>query len=230
MAVAVLDPWSFVDNDDPSARTVSVSAGSERALVLAYGSGSHDISAFGWSVTDHKIGDQSPVATFQAGDASDDAPRYISVFGETKIAAFTDSVIDWTATNIVNEFYGYGTYTGVDQSALTSLLSSEQSNSANASSMTFTTTSSTGDRIIVLAVLNAGTKNFSDWDTLSEQHDASSTSGDSRFGLAEGDGGDGSTVVTNTTFARPNGLSIVLPQSGGVTIPTLTQGYYRDPF
>ena len=223
MAITVLDDWTFVD-DDPNSQTVTVSAGTApRVTVLFYGSPSHDIDAFGWSITTILWGDQAPTATYKCGDGTDNAPRYFAIWDETATAARSDNTVDWTATTITSEFFGWACYEGASQTGLDSLVNDSTNYSTNQSTSTLTTTSNSGDRIIVGGGLGSASREVSDWDTLTEKYD--SVVSPRKACLGEGNGGDGSTVVTNTTFTIPNFASIVLQQEDGGVVQQAMHHY-----
>ena len=226
MTVAILDSWSFTDDDDPSAASLTLSGGTgKRALVLIYGSGGHDISEFGWTITTITVGGVAPTLNYKTGDGSDDAPRFIGIWDEADLDAMSGAAVVWTATTITNEFWGYATYNGVDQTDLSAVVKDATNHSTDQPSISLTTTSNAGDRIIVLDVINTGNKNFTDWDTLVELHDVAASTNNSRYGAGEGNGGDDTTAVTNTTFGRPNGASIVLPNFTSLLPKMMQEGH-----
>lgn len=212
MPVTLLDAWTFVDDSEPSTYSAPVSDGPNRVMVLAYSGPAHDIDAFGWTVTTVLWGDQAPTATYKYGDGTDDSCRYFALWNETAIAALTNSTIDWAASTITNDFFGYACYAGVVQDGLDSLVNDSTNYSTNQSSSTLTTTSNNGDRILAIGGLRTGNRQISDWDTLTELHDVAAATNNARYCFGEGNGGDSSTVITNTTAATPNFASIVLPQ------------------
>lgn len=229
MTISVLDAWQFVNDDDPNLQsTGSLSSGSNRVLVMAYAGPNHDIDAFGWTVTSVSYGNEAATATYQFGDGTDDSARYVALWNDAAIQAATDQQFRWSATNIINEFFGWAVYEGVQQSGLDSLVTDSTNYATNQSTSTLTTTSSSGDRIIVWGGINTGARQVSDWDTLTEQHDFAAASGNAKYCLGEGNGGDNSTVVTNTTFGRPNFASIVLVQAGASSIIRQAAYHYRN--
>lgn len=225
MAITVLDSWAFTNDDDPDNYIWTPSAGSDRVGLLAYCSPSHDISAFGWSTPTVTWGTVAPTATYKFGGSSgsegsneDDAPRYFALWDDAAIesrSGGSPNQLDWSGTVITNEFFGVAVYAGVQQTGLDSLVTDASDYASNQSSTTLTTTSSSGDRIIVIGGTNSGVRSITDWDTLTEQQDVAAASGNARYALGEGNGGDNSTVIVNQTFARPNFASIVLVQNTG---------------
>jgi len=227
MAITVLDDWSFVDDSTPDGQSLAVSAGSNRVMVMFYGSPSHDIDFFGWTVTSSPWGDQAPTATYKFGDGTDNSPRFFALWDETAVAARADDIVDWTATDISNEFFGWACYAGVKQTGLDALVNDATNYGDNQSTSTLTTTSVSGDRIIIGGGLTSSNRQVSDWDTLTEKHD-SPLLGPGKVALGEGNGGDNSTIVTNTTFTRPNFASIVLLQAASSGIHTNAMHHYRN--
>lgn len=219
MAVTLLDSWSFVDDDTPHNELFTPSAGTDRVVVLCYCSPNHDISAFGWSVSSVDLGGVSPTATWIYGGASgaegsneDDCPRYIALWNDAAIQSIAESPIQfgWVGTTIVNEFAGWATYEGVEQSNLSAFFSDASDQASDGSSCTVATTSSDGERIVVFGGANTDNITFSDTDTLTTIHNVGASSTNGRYHLLEGNGGDNSTVITHTNFRRTNYASIVL--------------------
>lgn len=218
--VSVLNAFSFTPDAPPSGSlTIGAGAGN-RALVLMYGA-EHDISAFGWTITTVTVGGIAPTLNYKTGDSTDDCPRFIGIWDEADIDAMTGTSVVWTASSIVDEFWGYGVYDDVDQTDLSAVVKDATNLSAAQSTITLTTTSNDGDRIIVVAILRSGARNWTDWDTLTELYDTQAASTNTKYGAGEGNGGDDSSVITNTTVTVPNGASIVLPAAGGGANPMM---------
>lgn len=224
MAISLLDTWSFVNDDDPHNQSFTVSAGTDRCLVLAYSGVGHDISFFGWSDPTVDYGNQPPTASFKVGDADNDAPIYIALWNDAALAAAENSQFGWIGTVIVNEFFGAATFENVQQTGLGSIVNNFTDHTGDVNDFTITTTSDDGDWIIMVGGTNTASFVIADSDTLTVQQNADAASTNASYVLMDGNGGDDSTFIDHTNFRQSNFLAIVLPQvsvaNTSIIVPT----------
>ena len=218
MAVSRLDNWlAFTDASDPTG-SATISAGSNRVhieLVIGERTGG-DIS-----VSTYTIGTKTydVASELFLDNGTEDLLVKIFVWLEATIASMSGtsrSYADDAAPIGASMSWSAATFQDVGDQSITADNFDQQS-SASTKTLTHDTTSTSDDEIIAAAVLNASSRAPFDWDTLTEQQ---TTSPNPISGVADGNGGDNSTLlqndgVANSAFAA---ITLVLFASSGNTM------------
>ena len=192
MAATVLDAFvSEIDADPNGAPTIS--AGSNRAALLCVHA-EHGVSSL--VVSTMTIGGQTYTSAeeLELNDGVLDMYLYRYEWNEAAIAAMSGTAIVYVDDEtLTSRGWSFGTYQDVDQGSFPKGTYTAGAQT-NVTTLDVTTTSVSGDRVVVFGMLKNVSSNYSTWDTLSEVV-AVSPSG-MEMGVGEGNGGDGTTTVT----------------------------------
>jgi hypothetical protein len=159
------------------------------------------------------IGGQSPTETVSASltTTTNDSNYDAYIFNESAIGSMSGTTVVGTDDGSTNGFWCYGTVEDADQAAIGSFVGTAQSATVN--NITVTSTSNSGDYLVVAALRtnNTGSGSFSTWDGLTEVLD-DPTGGGTDVGMAEGDGGTGGgdTLVVHSTAGTGDMSAVAL--------------------
>jgi hypothetical protein len=196
MAVTVLDSMSATENSNPSGN-LTISTGSDRCLVLAVW---FEMSSTPFAAT-ITVGGESPTQSYETYQATPNIGQAIYLWDESAIAAMDSAyAVSFTPANTTdNQCWAYGTYAGVSQSTFPKGQDSTYSPTV-VSSHDVTTTSLSGDRIVVISMTNSSIPYYggSGLDTLTVGYMSAVGPTDYTMVEGQGDGGDDTTTVSLT--------------------------------
>lgn len=194
MAAIILDAWSTpIFSADPTG-SLTISAGSNRCLIVA-----QQAERNSYSVSTFTVGGQSYTYQYEVIETST-APDLIGrffIWNEAAIAAMSGSAISYTDTVAVPGKFAWSY--AVLQNVLQTSLGADQFDTAfNASTdaLDVTTTSTANDYVVVSSTRLAASRDITNWDTLTEVYDSTDSNSFYRASLGAGAGGDNTTTVT----------------------------------
>ena len=196
MSVSRVGSWSTPSNSDPA--TITAGAGDDRALVVVMlgestaGDWSPDITAIGGVAPHFTQG-----YTFDVGATSLHIKFF--VWNEEDIAAFANSTVTYSHVGTeTGQAWSYATFQDVLDQVTPAVVF--QKSTLNRDDLTVETSSFSDGYIIVAGARSENAREFTAWDTLTEQFEEHGSQG-FRYGLADGSGGETETTVTGDATA-----------------------------
>ena len=194
MAASVLNAWSTpIFSADPTG-SLTISAGSNRCLIVAT-----QCERNSYSVSTFTVGGQAYTYQYEVIETST-APDLIGrffIWNEAAIAAMSGTAVAYSDTVSVPGKHAWSY--AVLQNVLQTSLGADQFDTAfhaSTNALDITTTSSSDDYVVVGCTRLAASRDLTDWDTLSEIYDGTDSNSFFRAALGAGAGGDNTTTVT----------------------------------
>ncbi len=219
MAATVLDAFTSEVDAEPNG-SPTISSGSKRAALLCV----HAEHTATIAVSTMTIGGQTYTQAyeFEQADGVDDMFVYVYLWSESAISSMSGTTISYTDDQtLTKRGWSFGTYQGVNQASFPKG-QAQVGVTGNETSTDITTTSNSGDRIIVFAMAKNPATLYSTWDTLSEVVDAGPSG--MQMGVGEGAGGDDTTTIVVDTSNSQSFNAIVL--GGGIQAQAMY--HYRN--
>lgn len=165
-------------------------------------------------VTLTSVGGQSPDETLSYEEASATADHWYDyyIFNESTIAAMSGTTVVESGTATV-EIRCWAVIDDTDQTALSALTGTNYT--AGATTIDCTTTSSSGDYVVVTSITQF-LRDYSSWDTLTEFNDTDTSA--QTHGGGAGNGGDNTTTVTVSSSVEMTCASLVFPNASTTSL------------
>lgn len=204
---ATAGSWTC-SNAEPSG-SYTIDAGSNRKFLVIL----QDETNTTTTVSTFTIGGQAATETFQDTNttASADHQRKAFIWNEAAIAAMSGTGISYTDDNALTKFFCSVTIQDTNQSNLSNYTQVAYSTGSTAPAVT--TTSSSGDLVVVELIGSTASFTVTGWETLSEKWDQDGGGQPSWFAGASGDGGDATTTLTLSAAAEVTLASLVFPNA-----------------
>lgn len=204
--------WSALTHGSDPTGSLTIGTGLSRMFVLTW-----QIERAAPIAVTITVGGQPPSHTFEYDlDAAVDEQIKIFLWNEAAITAMSGTAVSYSddSTSSARLSWAYATYQNVMQTTP----AQDATGNVSTTSLSLTTTSTANDMIVACVGDSAINRVPFDYDTLTEQlvYSASNVA----HGIADGAGGDATTVLSNDTIAASEmvGMTVVLADSFSAVI------------
>ena len=207
MAVSVLNAWSGQTAGSPDSASLTISAGSNRCLVLVYFS---EVSSF--TYTSITVGGVAPTGTsIDENSSSTDNKTWSWYWDEAAIASMSGSTVALTKTGTPSKHdYDYAVFQGAAGGA--EFGTTVESGSTDTIAPTTASASTSSDWIVVTNNRSSANRDIQSYDSLTQEWQFNT---DYTISIADGAGGDDTETMTGDGIADDWLAQILHIKAGG---------------
>jgi hypothetical protein len=201
--------WTCADIE-PDAVTVTIDAGSDRKLVYYFQQESNS----GTVISTWTVGGVAATHFLEYDEltATNDHWHRLYLWNEADIGTMTGTDVSYADDNAQTKRFCYATILDTNQD---NIALADSVYVASANTIDVDTVSTAGDYVFVGAIASAAPRDFTDWDTLTEQWDETIGGLITNRGGGSGAGGDSVTTVTGDgTAGEYSAIGVVFPDAG----------------